>query len=454
MSAWSLRRQLTLWSTLVTSLALLTLGAGTAIGLYFNQRHVIEEQLRGDARVFFNELHEHGAPNPADTDDAQRLLDQAGPPLTGFAFGPPHGVPTYFSPASFAPVALGPLPASGYRSVTTSDGRRLRIGVFSDTDATLVLAADLHPATDLVLDLLVIGLLALPVEILVIALGSNWIARQALAPIARITAAASAIEAEKLRDRLPLPATDDEIGQHTRVLNAMFDRLERSFEQATRFTADASHELRTPLTILRGEIEQALRTAAPGEHSETLLMGLLEQTGRLQRIADNLLLLAQFDAGKASADFVEVELSAVVGDAAEDASLLAAPRELTVGAAITPGLRVRGDETLLRRLLLNLVDNATRYNRPGGRVDIALRPDAGRVVLTVANTGPWIPEEHRPGIFQRFFRLGPQRDRTRGGSGLGLSLCREIALTHHGRIELAPGRPDWTEFTVILPAIA
>lgn len=293
---------------------------------------------------------------------------------------------------------------------------------------------------------------ALPVVLLVIATGSWWIARRALAPVVAITAAARAITADKLAARLPAPRAEDEIARLTRVLNDMFDRLERSFAQARRFSADASHELRTPLTILRGEAEEALRTGGFSAEQEKILISLLEQVGGLQKIADNLLLLSRFDAGKNPVQLAPLDFTALVSDAAEDAELLAAPAGLKVSAELAPGVCVAGDAVLLRRLLLNLVDNAVRYNRPGGEVQLALRRENSTAVLTLANTGPGIPPERRGELFQRFFRLAADRNRATGGSGLGLSLCREIATAHVGRIELVRSEADHTKFSVHLPA--
>jgi signal transduction histidine kinase len=311
----------------------------------------------------------------------------------------------------------------------------------------------LHPVQDLVGDLIFDYLLALPFVLLVGAAGSWWFAKRALLPVANITEAAKAITAERLDARLPVPLSDDEIGRLTNVLNAMFDRLQRGFEQATRFTADASHELRTPLTILRGEIEEALRTGCFDATQERVLVGLLEQTSGLQKIADNLLLLARFDAGKTPVLHDSIDLSALVREAAEDAELLASPGRIEICAEVPPGVQVCGDAHLLRRVLLNLIDNAVRYNRDGGSVGLALRCDGNEAVLVIGNTGPGIPEDRRAELFQRFFRLDADRNRGTGGSGLGLSLCREILAAHDGRIELVKSDNGRTEFAVRLPLV-
>ena len=448
MKAWRLRTKLTLWSALVTGLALLTFGAGAAFDLYHEQVKTLQRRLTADARVFFTELREHGTPIEDDADQAALLL-KGSAPIFGFAFGETNGRASRIYPPAFAPFAAHWPQTAGFSTVEFGR-RRLRLGVFTDGEFTLVLASDLHPIREVVFDLVGAYLAALPVVLVVVAAGSWWMARRALQPITDITLAAGAISTSSLDARLPVPPADDEIGRHTRVLNEMFDRLQRGFEQATRFTADASHELRTPLTILRGEIEEALRSGRGDAAQEKLLVGLLEQTAGLQKIADNLLLLARFDAGKAPLERAPVDFSALVTEAVEDAEMLAAPPVIAIRATVAPGVRVDGDAVLLRRVLLNLIDNAVRYNRAGGEVRFSLAAEGSEAVFTLANTGPGIPEENRPALFQRFFRLGADRNRGSGGSGLGLSLCREIVTAHGGRIDVGRGDGDCTEFTVRL----
>lgn len=449
MKTWPLRLKLALWSALVTALVLLTFGVAVAVSLYLRQTRTIEKSLIADAKVFFKELGERGKPSNDDLDEAVLLL-KGTTPLYGLVFGYTQGKPTHVYPEKVLD-AVKTWPMNAGFSTGMIGKREVRIGVFVEGEYSLVLVADIHPVQDMVEDLMGGYLLALPFVLLVGAAGSWWLSRRALRPVDEITHAAEMITAERLDARLPVSTAHDEIGRLTVVLNAMFDRLQRSFEQAKRFTADASHELRTPLTILRGEIEEALRLGKFSVEQEKLLIDLLEQTEGLQKIADNLLLLARFDAGKAALSRETVDLSTLVRDAGEDAELLAAPVGLKVHATVADGLRVVGDSHLLRRMLLNLIDNAVRYNRPGGEVRLSLQQVEREVSFTIANTGPGFPVARRGDLFQRFFRLDTDRNRSSGGSGLGLSLCREIALAHKGCIELIHCDNDRTEFVVYLP---
>ncbi|MEO5959432.1 MAG: ATP-binding protein [Opitutaceae bacterium] len=454
MKTWSLRWRIAVWSALTTAFALLTFTAVVAFHLYVEQVEMIDVRLETNARVILAEKSGDGRLN---TDVLAALATERrfrfDAPLHGYALVRSRGgTVVEAKPKTLAEGAV-PWPTQRKRFSRTVDGKRLRFGVFERGETTLLLAARLEPAEESVQDLLGAALIAIPAVLLVVAGGGWWIARRALQPIADITRAAASITADRLNERLPKPATEDEIGAHVYVLNRMFDRLQRSFEQATRFTADAAHELRTPLTILRGQVEDALRTGQFGPAQERLLVGLLEEIGGLQKISDNLLLLARFDTGKNPLHREPLDLSALLDEAHEDAGLLAAPKNLTVVAEIAPAVRVDGDAVMLRRVALNLIDNAVKFNRADGELRLALRTDGGDAVLTVGNTGAGIEPERRAALFQRFYRPNSARDRDSGGTGLGLSLCREIVTAHGGQIELTRAEADWTEFAVRLPRL-
>ena len=452
MRHWPLRYKITAWSALTTGLALLTFGLGAAWNLYSEEMEAVDKHMAADAHLLFARRADLGRPETKNKDWLA-----AWPDATASLFGYAFGRTAANAASSVYPDKLAPLTAPWppqKKFFTRKLGRRaLRIGVFADHGDTLLLAARIGSVRDIVGDLLGAYLLALPVVLLVVAGGSWWIASRALRPVAEVTRAAASITADRLGERLPVPATLDEIGRHVVVLNGMFDRLQRSFEQANRFTADAAHELRTPLTILRGQIEEALRSIRDDAEQERLLLGFLEEVGNLQKIADNLLLLARFDVGKNPLQFAPVDLSALVQEAREDAELLAAPRRIKIQADIAAGLRVSGDATMLRRVALNLVDNAVKFNRADGRLEITLQAAGNEAVLTIGNTGVGIPPERQSALFERFFRVDPDRGRDAGGSGLGLSLCREIVAAHGGRILLVRSRTDWTEFSVQLPRL-
>ena len=306
-------------------------------------------------------------------------------------------------------------------------------------------------AGELIADLASAYLTALPIAVLVAGFGVWWITHKALQPLQDIADAAELIHAKALHQRLPQSPVHDEIGRLVRVLNDTFDRLERSFAQAVRFSSDASHELKTPLTIMRGEIESALRTEVDNPRIESLLDSLLQQTERLSDIAENLLLLSRADAGALTLKREVVDFSAMCYELAEDAEILALRKNITTKSEISPGIQLCADELYLRRLLLNLLDNAIKYNVEGGTVAISAAKSGSCVFFRITNTGPEIPEEHANRIFERFYRADLSRSSETHGSGLGLSICREIVLAHGGQIWLERPRPGWTTFVFSLP---
>jgi len=306
-------------------------------------------------------------------------------------------------------------------------------------------------AAELIVDLTSAYLTALPIAVLVAGFGVWWITRKALRPLQDVADAAELIHAKALDQRLPQPPVQDEIGRLVRVLNDTFDRLERSFAQAMRFSSDASHELKTPLTIMRGEIESALRAEVDNPRIESLLDSLLQETQRLSDIAENLLLLSRADAGALTLKKEAVDFSAMCHELAEDAEILSVRKNITTKSEISPGIHLYADELYLRRILLNLLDNAIKYNVEGGTVSISAAKSDPHVFFRITNTGLEIPKEHANRIFERFYRADLSRSSEAHGSGLGLSLCREIVLAHGGQIWLERPRPGWTAFVFSLP---
>jgi heavy metal sensor kinase len=303
---------------------------------------------------------------------------------------------------------------------------------------------------ELIFDLTSAYAAALLVAVLVAALGVWWITRKALQPLLEVAAAAEQIDAKALSQRLPESRTQDEVGRLVRILNRSFDRLERSFEQATRFSSDASHELKTPLTIMRGEIESALKEEVDSPRIRSLLDSLLAEIQRLCDIVENCCYCSRADAGTLTLTKEILDFSAISYELVEDAEILAKPKRITTEFEISPYVEVLADEPYLRRVLLNLLDNAIKYNVEGGSLSISLTKSGRLAVFRVANLGPGIPKEHQARIFERFYRADPSRSSKTTGSGLGLSICREIVAAHGGQMWLDQQELGWTAFIVTL----
>lgn len=286
------------------------------------------------------------------------------------------------------------------------------------------------------------------------AMAGGWfLAGRALAPIERITKTASQVTASDMSRRIDVGDTESELGRLATTLNVTFDRLEAAFDRQTRFTADASHELRTPLSILMTHAELAMkRDRSPEEYKETLAT-CLKAAQRMKAVVEGLLTLARADAREANLQKERVELKGVVDEAAAMLAPVAAERKVAL-AVTADAAAVEGDRARLGEVVVNLVSNAIRYNREGGRVTVGLRAADGAAVLTVADTGIGIPEKDQPHIFERFYRVDKARSREMGGTGLGLAISRWVVEAHGGTIAFESREGEGTTFTVTLPRTA
>jgi heavy metal sensor kinase len=317
---------------------------------------------------------------------------------------------------------------------------------------TIVIGYDMVKVHGVLRDLVIAYAWSLPLVVIVVAVASWWATGRALAPFRKLADAIEEIKSENLTHRVPSHPAKDEIQRLSSSFNALLARLEKSFAQTKRFAADASHELRTPLTIMRSEVEQILSRPDLPSDLQSALVSLQDEIARLDRITEQLLQLARFDAGQIVLKKVEVDCSSLLKDACEDAELLASAAEVTLDFDVEPDVRIFGDAHHLRRLFLNLLDNACKHNRSSGQVRCWLKREPGNAVLRIANTGPGIPAEMRSRVFERFFRTDPSRPNMRG-HGLGLALSWEIVGLHSGSLTLVDSSaPGWTEFEVRFPA--
>jgi signal transduction histidine kinase len=312
-------------------------------------------------------------------------------------------------------------------------GGPVRLGVFANPETVLVIGADLGRVADDMRQLRQAFLVALPGALLIMALGAAWVARRALRPVEALGEDMRRVSARSLDQRIEAGGADREFATIIENYNAMLERLERSFAQAIRFSADVSHELKTPLAVMQATLERGLKDCADDERAQAVFAQALEQTGKQRSILESLLLLSRADAGRLEISASRIDLSAMLGTWLEDAELLAEGRGILVRTEIEPGIWIDGDLVLLQRVAHNLFSNAVRYNRHGGEIVCRLARAGGRVDWTVANTGEPVPETDRERVFERFFRRHSVRD-GEVGSGLGLSLVREIIAAHGGEV--------------------
>jgi len=296
--------------------------------------------------------------------------------------------------------------------------------------------------------------IGIPLMLLVATAGGSLLARKSLEPVSALAEQAARIGATSLHERVVVPNPRDELGRLAAVLNDLLERLDRSFEEQRRFTADASHELRTPVAIISGEAELALSREgrSPAELRDALAR-VRAESDRLKQIVEDLFLLARAEAGDPIVVPREVYLGEVAADSVRALRSLAERKDVTLAFTGSEDLPFQGDEALLRRLFVNLLDNAIKYTPAGGDVTLSAERRNGDYLVTVADTGPGIPADAQPHIFDRFYRS--DRDRrasATGGAGLGLAIASWVAQTHGGSLALDRSDASGSRFIVRLPA--
>ena len=290
---------------------------------------------------------------------------------------------------------------------------------------------------------------------LALALGGGWwLMRKALGPVAALTAAAERINEHNLGERLPRTGDGDELDRLTEVFNDMTERLSHSFQRIREFTLHASHELKTPLTVIHGELETALQEEKLPPEQRTRLESEMDEIQRLTKIVDGLTLLTKADAGQVELARELLPLDELVLEAFGDAQSLARPHEIEVRMTSCDKITVRGDRHRLRQLLLNLTDNAVKYNIRKGIVTLGLSRAGDCAEIIITNTGKGIGPEILPRIFDPFFRGDSSHSGDVEGCGLGLSIGRWIATAHGGSIQITSVPNQLTTARVRLPIAA
>lgn len=322
-------------------------------------------------------------------------------------------------------------------------------------EATLFVLQSLHRQNEFLETLAGTFGVVIPLAILLAGVGGYLLARQSLSPVVTMGTQASRIGSENLHERLVVQNPRDELGHLAASFNELLDRLNQSFDRQRRFVADASHELRTPVAILCGEAEVTLaqEKRTEQEYRESLQI-LREEAKRLKHIVEDLFTLARADAGQHPLAPTDFYLDELVAECSRNVRTLASAKGIKVSCEIGSELPIHADEALLRRMLMNLLDNAIKYTPQGGSVSLRSTEENGQYRLTVEDSGQGIPAELQPRIFERFFRADKARSRGEtdgGGAGLGLTIALWIAGAHAGSIELTHSTPEGSLFTVFLP---
>ncbi|HCX29458.1 MAG TPA: hypothetical protein DHU55_06755 [Blastocatellia bacterium] len=292
---------------------------------------------------------------------------------------------------------------------------------------------------------------AVPIILLLASAGGYFLARKSLSPIALMDQQTRRITVENLSSRLEAPNPRDELGRLATTINELLGRLDAAFKEQQRFIADASHELRTPVAVLRGEAEISLERDRPANEYKDSLKLIGEEAERLSRIVEDLFTLAHQPVESYSLAKEPLYLNEVIAECVRAARVLATRKGLLLNTGALSEVSLLGDEELLKRMLLNLLDNAVKYTPEGGRISVALERNGHFARISVTDTGIGIPMEDQSRIFDRFYRVDKPRSRALGGAGLGLSIVRWIVDAHGGSLALESEIGRGSSFFVTLP---
>ena len=445
MTRWPLRWKVALYSALLAIAATIGGAVTTWYVLRYHEIAAFDQRLTTDASEFFRDV-ENFAGGPANN---RRVFKEIFVPLAMrdklVEVTDAKGTLLYRSPKVRTPLPVDDMKKFHNHII---HGHTIRMAEFEEGGLTLRVGDDLKAISQIGRDIFMAMLGAIPTVLLIILIGSRWVASRAITPIEEIRQAAASITAQRLDQRLPVPPTGDEIAGLIEVLNAAFDRLQRSFEQAVRFSAAASHHLKTPIAVLRAGIEEIMSDSECSLRTQAAADGLLHQVHQLNSIADKLLLLARADAGRLEVRFDEFDLSELLEGVLDDTRALAEPLDLAIEANVPETLPLKADRVYVGMIAQNLLENAIKYNERGGRIKVTAQAKNGSVLLNVGNTGQGIPEERAAHLFERFYR--GRGDERVSGSGLGLSTARELARAHGGDVSLLQADSTWTELSLSL----
>lgn len=314
---------------------------------------------------------------------------------------------------------------------------------------------------ELNLDRLVLAGLV-PSGLLVAGLAGWFLSRKSLAPVLAMADQARRISLDNLDQRLPVLNPRNELGRLAATFNDLFSRLNSAFAQQRQFVADASHELRTPVSVIRTAASVTLEKSDRSDDEYRNALTIVdEQSRRLSRIVEDMFRLARADAGRLALESRPFYLDELLAETSRAASILAASKNVRVELPALPEASCYGDEDLVRRMFMNMLENAVKYTPPGGRVAVGLTSVNGCHLVSISDTGIGIPAEAQPHVFERFFRADKAKSRKDclkdgigAGAGLGLSIARSIAEAHGGSLVLRHSDQEGSTFLATLPAKA
>ncbi|NOT02052.1 MAG: heavy metal sensor histidine kinase [Phycisphaerales bacterium] len=456
---------LTLWGTAVTLAISLLLCGALYVGVSISLRDQVDAFLVGEVYEFLGATHHHtGSEVQLEGDIRQELGSRLRNDL-GFRILDLHGKLIITSDANdmvaahWRPPRHDPQPGSRpfFETIVPPDGTvayrlcTLRERLPDGRDCFAQASYSLEWTAASLGEFRRICAVVLALAVLLALAAGRFLAWRSLVPLRQLAATAQGIGAAKLNQRMPVAGVGDEFDRLAVTLNEMLAKIERYVRQLKQFTADASHELRTPLSALRGAAEVALSRPRSSDELRQVLEEQLSHYERLQRIAEDLLLLARLDAGENVLIRERVDLNQAVSDVVDLFRPLAEDRRLQLEFDPVAPVTIEGDNGRIKQLLSNLVDNAVKFTPGPGRVVVGLIRHDGVAEMTIADTGIGINGDHLPRVFDRFYRVDDSRSSKDRGAGLGLSICRSIAEAHGGRIAIESRPLHGTTVRVTLP---
>lgn len=297
-----------------------------------------------------------------------------------------------------------------------------------------------------------IGVIVVPFFVFFVAIGGYMIITRALKPIGEITELANQISSgDNLSQRIRLTKGSDEIYQLAQTYDAMLERLEASFQRERQFTSDAAHELRTPLAVLQTQCEYALAGLDDQQLTEELLFGMLQTTKGMTTLVSQLLFLSRADQGRNELQLEKVNVSELTELVALQMEGIAKKKEISIETFLEKKIIMLVDETMLMRILCNVIENAIKYGRMGGTVSISLKKMEDRVELVIGDNGIGMSQEQMAKIWDRFYQANPSRNKKEGGVGLGLSMVKTMVEVHGGFVRVESEEGVGSTFFISLP---
>jgi heavy metal sensor kinase len=451
----TIRARLTGWYAAVLTVMMVVYATATFIAVRHEFLEQLDERLHDDFEVAEGRLTRTADGRVAWATDAHQ--DAHDDEAKVYEVWSATGEQIHRSGASapLPPIALAATGSSYRYETLVANGERWRAiaapVTIGDHNVVLRVSRSEERVREELSEVQTVLILGLPLVVALAGVGGYLLARRALTPIDHLASEAQRITAERLHERLTVRNPGDEIGRLTAVINNTFSRLESSFDQLRRFTADSSHELRTPLAVVRGIGEAAVAERRSPVEYEEAIGSMLEEVDRMSSLVDTLLRLSHGDAGAIRLAREPLDVGQLAREVASSLGILAEERNQTVAVDITDVITVPVDRLVLREALTNVLDNAIKYSPVGSTVTIRVEQTGDLALIAVADQGPGVPPEYRERIFDRFFRVDQSRTRDGGGAGLGLAIAKWAVEIHGGQISVVERPKGGSEFRILLP---